>query len=230
MAITRVQGTGQVTASVAFSVSGTFPAPPTVGNGVVVGVTVTAAALPSGCTDNRGNTYVLAKGQGSSNSGNTVAIYVCAAITTTGSPFTITVTHATQRNWLAVAVEVAGPIAIDQVASVSAATAAPTSGATPALTAADVFLVAGTAVGSSASSITVAVVTPPWTQEAEAVASSPVTGELDSRALTGVLGTTPSASWTLGGGAAFVESALVAFKGSAPPAVERVTPYVVLPL
>lgn len=229
MAPSRVQSTGKVTASVTFSVAVTFPAPPTVGHGIVVGVTVTAAALPSGCTDNLGNTYVLAKGQGSSNSGNTVAIYVCGAITTTGSPFTITVTHATQRSWLAVAAEVAGPLAIDQVASSSTGAATSTTGLTPALTSADVFLVAGTAIGGSASSVTIQTVTPAWTEEAESLSSSPVTGELDTRALTGVLGTTQSATWTLGG-AAFAESAIAAFKGSASAAVEAVQAYVVLPL
>jgi hypothetical protein len=233
MALTRVQATPKATAIATPSVAVTFGTPPTVGNGIVVGITYTTSSAPSGgCTDNRSNTYTLARSQGSTSSGNCVAIYVCAAITATGAPFIVTITHATGKSWLAVALEVAGVgsgLAVDRSVVSSVAVGNPSTGPTGALTAAEVFVVAGAAIGAASSSITVEVVSPTWTEHAEAVASTPVTGELDSRVLTGALGTTTSATWTLGGGAAYAETALVAFKATAAAAVPGVQSYIWMP-
>jgi hypothetical protein len=63
--------------------------------------------------------------------------------------------------------------------------------------------------------VTVASVTPAWTQEAEETNFSlHAVGEVDSRILTGVVGTTTSAAWTFGMSVANPAMVLAAYRGT----------------
>ena len=219
MALTRVQGTGRVSASASASVALTFATPPTVGNGVVVLAARYQAAGPAiTATDNRGNTYAQAVAVGPNPVGGT--IQYCAKVTTAAAPFTVTLTFAGALTgyWEAAAVEVSGVgstgLAVDQTASQNATSAAPSSGATPALTASEVLLAGVHAIGANQASLVVQVVSPTWTEEFENLNySATVAGEGDSRIVTGAAGTTPGISWTASASGTW-GAALAAFKAT----------------
>jgi hypothetical protein len=168
------------------------------------------------CIDNFGNVYTLTKRQGGPSAGTAVDFWCCPKIAATGGSFTITAAGAAGISRMGVAIEASGVgagLVADQNVSAETVAVGSSIGPTPALTADIVLLLAATGVGASLPAITVGVVTPPWLQEAEALSTTPVTAEIDSRVLTGALGTTQSVSWTWGG-ATYANSALVAFKAS----------------
>ena len=232
MALARVQATGKVTADSALSVALTFATPPSVGNGVVVLLTIYSSAASFTCVDNRGNTYTLAKRQLTGPSEQAI-IFFCAAVTTSAAPFTITVsTGGGAHFYIASALEVSGVgagLVLDQTASGTATSATPATAATPALTADEVLLAGTCSINGAEASITVAVVSPVWTQEHEELSFSHAVGEGNSRIVTGALGTTPSLSWSMPTSRAWA-AALAAFKGSTPVAGEMVQTYVWGPL
>lgn len=217
MALSRVQATGKVSGNNVTAFAMTVASPPTVGNSLVVGLVTWELRnfATIACTDNRGNTYGLA--QQSAGGAPCVAVYHCAVIATTGTPFTITVTFPAATDVVGVAVEVSGVgsgLTVDQAVTAGAASGtAPSTGATAALSASEVFVLGAMGTSSAQASITVAVVSPTWTQELEELSTALVAGEVDSRILTGVSGATTSASWTLASGGIW-RTVLVAFKGS----------------
>jgi hypothetical protein len=147
-----------------------------------------------------------------------------------GAPFTITVTWSAGGSGIgftANAIEVGGVpngLGIDRVVTVIGNSATPSSGATAALIASEVFVVAAHTIGNLQSTITVESVSPPWIQEAEQLSGSNQPGETDSRILTGVAGTTTSVSWVDAPNSSNWAVVLVAFSAfTTPPATARVT-------
>ena len=234
---TRVQSTGRIRPTGATSVSLTFATPPTAGNTVVVAsIMFNNSGGTFSCADNRGNTYAQAAYQ---NNGNNVAVVVfaCTTALATGSPFTVTITAVSFTTYFeATAIEVAGAggtgvLTVDRTSTqTSVAASQPATGTTAALTGTDAFLLAIHAIAANQASLTVQVVTPAWFEEMEHLNySATVAGELDSRSVTGVLGTTQACSWTAATTAGYA-AALVAFKGTAPAAVATAQAYVWGPL
>ena len=214
MAYTRVQGTAKVSASGTTTTLPAFGTLPTVGNGLIVCCSLYYNSPPSSIQDTRGNPYTLAKFQGASS--GSVAIYYCAKILVSAAPFTITLTHPSNQYFVASAIEIGGVgdgLILDKAVSATGTSAAPSSGTTAALTAAEVFLVAALQLSTSQSFITVQALVPAWTQEYEELAPTNTVGEADSRLLTGALGSTVSATWALSGSGNWT-AALAAFKGS----------------
>ena len=146
--------------------------------------------------------------QPSGNSGCALAIYLCEAVLTTGTPFTVTVAG---TNFIrsAIAIEYDTPLALDQVASGGGNSNTASAGPTAALAANEAVLVAvAVTLGSTIWTASGG----GWTQELEDLVASP-TGEVDTR-LTSV-GLRPTISWALNGAhfwgaalAAFIEGAL----------------------
>jgi hypothetical protein len=208
--ISRIQATPNViTTGTPTTAAVTFTVPPVVGRGIVVVFnTFSATGTVTSVTDNFGNTYTLAVTRSEANLPNTLHIYYCAAITTTGASFTITVTGvAANRSMLAI--EVGASITLDKTASANGVFPTPAAtGPTAALTGATVFQVAE--IGTSSSTIAVDALTPAWTQEAENPGGNPGT-EIDSRVVTSAIGTTPGASWTLNGSNYWI-AAIAVFK------------------
>ncbi len=222
MAITRVQAATPVISGFTTTLVISFASPPTVGNAVILAFLKATTTATTSVVDNRSNTYTLAKSQNNSGGGIALDVYYCGAITGTGTPFTVTVTgNATLRSGLLI--EVTPGLVVDQTIGTDSSGATGLTGTTAALTAAEAFLVAAIATGSSI--ITVGVVSPTWTQEMETLATPG--GEVDTRVVTGALGTTPSASWTLNG-SNFYGAALVAFKSTAPAGPPPTTQVVLL--
>lgn len=215
MALTRVQAAPKALGN---PCNITFPAPPTVGNGLVVAV-VAYGSNPANvtCVDNCGNAYWLSASRTQSNPH--VALYHCEKIVGTGAPFTITVTGI---SCFATAIEVAGlgtdSLVIEKSATQIGTSVTPSTGTTAALTVADVFMVIATSGAAVISSITVETVSPSWVQEAEDTAFLWASGEVDSRELTGVSGTTQSGSWTQNTSGAWV-GVIVAYKAGASPSM-----------
>jgi hypothetical protein len=212
MALARVQTTGKVQADTTSAVACTFASPPSVGNAIVVPVLLYRAS--TGCTDNRGNTYTLAKAQ--NGTAAQLAIYYCAAITATGAPFTVTVSGGGTTYFTASAIEISGVgggLAIDQTAGQTSSGSSMTAPALAALTVAEALLVAATAAGTDRPLITVETVVPAWTQEVEELSSLHAVGETDTRIVTGALGTTPGCTWASSGPTGWA-AAIVAFKAT----------------
>jgi hypothetical protein len=238
MALARVQATGKVIADAAASVALTFATPPTLGNGLVVLVTGYNNPSPgvTTCADNRGNAYTLAIAQLTPPTPVEVAIYACAAVTTTAAPFTVTVTGTAGTYWVASAVEVSGVgtgLTVDGTAGRAASLVTPVgTGATAALTTgADTFLAAVLSLGGAEATITVESVVPAWTQEHEDLSFAHAVGEADTRVVTAAGGTTPSCTWTISTPQPY-SAALAAFKagGGAAGAGASAQPYVWGPL
>lgn len=228
--LTRVQATGKVTADSALAVALTFATPPTVGNAVVVPLSLyNTVTVPASCVDNRGNTYTLAKLDAALSPAR-AAIYYCPKITTSAAPFTITVTWSATGYFAATAIEVGGVgagLVLDQTATSGATSGTTlTTGTTPALTAAEALLVAVCGINAAAAAIAVESVSPVWTQELEELSFSHAVGEADSRIVTGGLGAPASCSWTRPAGANAWTAVLAAFKSGALPTVERVDSFI----
>lgn len=208
MALARVQGAPKVTAGSVTSIAVTLPAPPSVGNAIIVLVTGRRSGgvdfHATACTDNRGNAYQLARTQLSAL-GGAAAIYYCPAIAVSGAPFTVTVnpaqTGATSiLNVTAFEISGGGPtFALHHTSSAAAASAAPTTGSTPLVTLPEVLVAAVHMVHQAQTSITVAAVSPAWTEEYEQRShiTTTVAGEGNSRIVTAATGTTQGAAWTL---------------------------------
>lgn len=212
MALARVQATPQVVTSSASSVAVTFSTPPIIGHGVVVGVASHDGLVADTCTDNHGHTYIRAKQQHESTAFMVVDLFYCAALTATGSPFTVTVAGSAGAR-LAVAIEVNSGLAVDQTAGGNTATNIAATGATLPLTDAEVFLVAAVSTNGG-SFVTVGSGAVTWIEEAESLAGQ--WGEINSGIVTGALGMTPGATWTLDGYRGAV-AAIAAFKAVVPP-------------
>ena len=222
MALARVQGTGRVFATSTTSVALTFAAPPTVGNGIVVLVSLFQAIGPmtTTCADNRGNTYASAATRNTAGVQISSTIHYCSLVGTTGTPFTVTltITSGTGVYFEAAAVEVSGVgtgLLLDQTATNAGSGTAISTGTTAGLTGTEVLLVAAHAVAANQSTITVATVTPAWTQECENLSySATIASEGDTRVLTSAAGTTQAATWTDAPGGNFT-AVLAAFKAGA---------------
>jgi hypothetical protein len=214
---TRVQSTGRVRALSTLSVSLTFASPPTAGNTIVAAAIAYTAVSSFTGADNRGNSYTqvakLTTGQVS------IVMFACTTPLVTGSPFTVTLTANTPVYWEACAIEVTGAggtgvLTVDQTITQSGAGPTVSTGTTAALTGTDVFVLAGHAIAGNQTSITVQSVSPAWFQEFENLDySASIAGELDTRSLTGVAGTTQSCSWTTSN-VGPTTAALVVFKGT----------------
>lgn len=196
MALTRVQSTGKTTTA-ANTLTLSFTTPPVMGHAIAVGMwtfngNVVASAT---CTDNRGNVYTAAKGQANSVG---AVVFFCAAVTATGTPFTITITVSAATYLSGCAVEISGVgigLVVNQAGSATGTFVGFTAAAsTPALTAPEVFAVGVMTNLSSNTFLTVESVTPPWTQEAEEIVVTPQ-GEMDTRVVTGGVGAPTSVSW-----------------------------------
>ena len=224
MALARVQATGKVVADATTSIALTFGSPPALGNGIVVAIiTNNAAGNLTGCADNRSNTYFLAKAQTVGD--GKVWIFYAPLVTTSSAPFTITVTAGASTYLVATAIEVSGVgtgLGIDQSAGQSSSGTAVATTATAALTVDEAFLVAAESVDGAQGSITVQSVSPSWTQEAEELSFSHAVGEINSRVVTGALGTTASCSWTNASNFTW-SAAVVAFKADRTPGIGLLT-------
>lgn len=227
---TRVQTTPQVRASSSTTVSVTFSAPPTVGNAVAVALIMYNASGTGTLTavDNRGNTYSVALHR--YNGQNAAAVLYCSKITTTGTPFTVTVTCTATCYFEAVAIEVNNIVTgliVDKTNSTTGVSTTPATGSTAAITGTDVFVVSATSVGINLASITVQVVVPAWTQELENLSySASVAGEADSRSLTGVASSTQSCAWTLNTSGAW-SAIIVVFRDTVPAAVGSTQSFII---
>lgn len=242
MSITRVQASpktvgNNIPFTLALTAFGTLP---TVGNAIVIPViTNVNGSTTLSCADNRGNTYTLVKRQQSSGGGDaTVHIFLCEAVVTNTSPFTITLTRTAGGNFYAVALAievnpgVGKTLVVDQSVSQAIATTALTTGPTAAVAADELFLAAACSTDSSQGSITVESVSPTWIQEYEDLSFSTAVGEANSRVKTGTVGTTQSCSWT-GTSSSPSAVALVAFRADPLDVVaggERVNSSVILAL
>jgi hypothetical protein len=211
--LARIQATPKSTTTNTTSIASTFSVAPSIGNGIIVATTYAPnAATNTDCVDNQGNTYSLVCDQPSVATINCgITIYYCPAIIATSLPFIVTV-NGTSMNRLAVAMEVSGRLAVDQVATSNPNAVNPiVVGPTTALTSDKVFLVGVIAVGGASSIITVNTATPAWTQEVESLLSTPVTAEVDWAVKTSALGTTAGANWTIQSSAFRTAAAVVAF-------------------
>lgn len=216
MALARVQGSGKATATGATSVSVSFSATPTVGNGVVVGVFGSWWGFAAGqCTDNQGNTYELAFAQGNGVVPGACAVFWCPLITTASGTFTVTVNTGASANYTVVAMEVSGVGAGLTVANSSSANGIGTTNNrnTTNATGADWFEVMALHVAASQASITKSSGTPSWTEEAEDLS---VAGEVNSRIRNSGTATTESWTWTSSGWHAVGLVAFVATPSIAP--------------
>ncbi len=210
MAMTRVQATSVVVSGFTTTLAVVFASPPTVGNAIILVFLKNALGATTSVVDNKGNTYALAKTQTCSGTGTALDIWLCGSVTTTGASFTVTATGPS-ANRTGLALEVSPALAVDQTVGTDSSGTTYTTGTTAALAGSDAFLVA--AIATAASTLTVGVVSPVWTEETDQSAAA-LRGEVDSRAITSATGTTQSATWS-GGGAVFFGAALVAFKAAA---------------
>lgn len=200
MAFARVQAAPKVTGGSATSIPITFSTPPTVGNGIIVPVVTWGGNLTgTTCADNRGNSYNVAVAFKHTGSAPGVVIAYCPKLVATGGPFTITVTVAAGIYWVGTAIEVSGVgsgLNVDRTV-----TRQDNSGttfltdSTAALFNDEVFACAVVSLGSGQGSLTVEGVSPAWTQEVEDLSFTWSVGEVDTRVLTGVVGTPQSCSW-----------------------------------
>lgn len=226
MALTRVQGTGRSRTGSAASVALTFPAPPTVGNGIIVLVQTWGGAFPGTCTDNRDNTYTLAVQGNPAISAAMAQIWYCPKVTASGAPFTITVNVGSGVFYTASACEyagVGGGLSVDKTTAKWGTSLPVTCDPLAALTAtADAVLGAVFAVANNEASITVEAASPAWVQEHEDL-DNPIFigGEGDTRLVPSAAGATPGVSWAIPAAGAW-QSTLAAFKTSAP--VDVLTP------
>ena len=213
MALSRVQSTAKVSNGGTTITIPAFATLPTVGNGIVVPVSLYSNTNPTSCQDNQGNTYLFAGRAGSGTNGQ-AAVYYCPKIVASAAPFTITLTLPGTDWFLAGAIEVSGVgtgLVVDQTVGTTGSSATPATGATAALTAAEVFAVAVLQTRTSHSVITVEAVSPAWTEAYEELSSSNTAGEADSRVLTGAAGAPTSCSWAFGFSGVWA-AVVVAFK------------------
>lgn len=206
----RVQTTPKA-GGTASSVPLTFATPPTVGNAIVVPLSIWIESKVIAVTDNRGNAYQLAASQIVQAGDIRTGIWFCPAITSTGSPFIVTVSITTGTFYLTGAIEVVGKLAVDQIASQAgggAATSTKSTGLTPPLTANNIFVVAALGVRNGLASL---VADAGWNQEWEELNGANQPGEVDTKILSGAAGTTIGCNWTLGT-TSYGPSQLVAFK------------------
>lgn len=239
MALARVQATAKVTSSNTATVAIPFTTPPALGSAVIVLVNFWRSPgpgpVPNTCTDTRGNTYTLATFQHYSGQAAVTGIFCCPSVTATGAPFTITVTHTSGAGayWVAQAVEYSGVgagLVLDRVAGAFGSSSTPATGATAALTGADVVQAASMAIQQSHSFITVGAATPTWTQEFEELASTNIAGEANTRLVSGATGTTPSCGWTTSAVWPWAAAIAVFKVPAALSAAEQVQTFLVLPV
>lgn len=213
MALSRVQATAAPHIASGATINRTFSTPPTLGNAIVFAVATNTTPVSS-VTDNYGNTYVLAKSDATGGGAQHISIWYCSTIVATGASFTVTSSLGISRFHFARAIEISGVgtgLAVDQAVSRnSAASTTPSTTVTAALAVADAFLVALYGAQTTVNTITVESVSPTWTEEAAELASAGIRGEIDSRVVTGVAGTTQSCSWTVSSAGGYA-AALVAF-------------------
>ena len=222
--LVRVQGTGKVRAPNTPTITLTFGSAPVVGNAVIVVVHtawVPGEVRPGACVDNRGNVY--RRVASAINGDAVVGFFLCSLVTASAAPFTITASLTASADSVASAIEVSGGsapygLAVDKLVTQTGTSAAPSTGTTAALTADEVFAVAAWNCGTNTlTSITVQVVSPTWTQEAEELDGASYTvGEINSRVLTGVIGTTQSCAWTASSSRAYAAALVTFFAQTAP--------------
>jgi hypothetical protein len=228
MALTRVQSTGRVTANTT-TYTLTFATPPALGSGLLLAAIHYGGALPpTAVTDNRGHTYTRVVQY---QNGSSAAIFLCPAVTGTGAPFTLTVNQGGARDGCAVAMEISGgPLSVEAFTGATGTSTTPATGATAALTAAEVCLLAVHVINTTQGSITVEAVSPVWLQEFEDLSFARIPGEADSRLVTGALASTPSCSWTDTAASTWA-AVIAAFSGgAAPAAVPTAQPFIWGPL
>jgi hypothetical protein len=227
MALARVQAT-TATADAQTSVALTFSTAPAVGHGLLVGVTSNwgAAFAADACTDNRGNLYIKALGQGGLLGTESLTIYYCPLVRTTGTPFTITISPAVGAvDFVAGVVEisgVAGGLAVEAAGSDAGFSTAPFSATPGILSTPDLVALAVTVISATQASLAVGTTdtnTPGWIEEGEVLSLGPViAGEIDSRVLTTAVGAL-RATWT-GTVNGWWAAAVVAWHGTEPPPVD----------
>lgn len=191
MALARVQVTPFSFVS-GTSITITFPSTPAVGNAIIIGVISSSGIITA--TDNRGNTYSF--DATIVNGSNVCSFLSCSSIVTTGSPFTITVSSTAFNNLGASAIEISGSVGgliFTRSGSGTGTSTTPGTTATTALITDSVFAVAMHSCAGAQTTITVQSVSPTWTQEYERLTNP--ASEMDSRVLTGVIGTTQSCAW-----------------------------------
>jgi len=201
--ITRIQATTKGTAFAQAVSTPAFTVPPTLGNAIIVPVTLRGSAsfATATCTDTYGNSYARATtALQTAGTDTACAIYYCDTVVATGAGFVVTVAGIGGSSSCTICAIEVNPgtslgLGLDQTATGIGTSTTPATAATAPLTAAEVFVVAVHVHETNQASITVEAVTPSWTQEFEQLSSGP--GEADSRRLTGVAGTTTSVSWTL---------------------------------
>lgn len=217
----RVQTTPQVR-STSGPVTVTFTSPPTVGNAIVVVALLWNTGTLT-CTDNKGHAYsqVVLRANGAAGG---AGIFLCNRVVATGDPFSVTISSTTGTLFEASAIEVVGALMVDQTTSQAGTTGTfATTGPTPALTGANVFVASVVALFANQTSINVEVVSPSWTQELENYNySATVAGEADSRTLVGVLGTTQDCDWVYSPSTSYI-AVLAVFREEIPSLETRVT-------
>jgi hypothetical protein len=203
MALTHVQTTAKHTSNQSGTFTITFATLPTIGNALLVCINKWGAFESSlTCTDNQGHAAYAQVVRASNTSGvNEAVIFLCPLVATSAGTFTITISSLTGGPfWVGAAIEVGGlgggSLATDTTVSATGSSAAPATGSTAALTASEVFVVVQHAVSAAQSAITVAAVSPPWTEVFEELPYDRIAGEADRRILTSASGTTTSGSWT----------------------------------
>lgn len=222
----RVQATGRKSASAVTSVVLTFATPPAVGSGLIVTVVGwrdggnTGLFSPTGCSDNRGHTYLRAITKESPVHYNATAIYYLPKVTASASPFTLTITVVGATYFEAAAIEVgglgAGVLTLDQVAGQTGNSTAPTTTASPAVTADEVFVAAVHTITTNQGSNIVAVLSPPWVVEFVNLDSvSTIGGQGDTRVRGSALGTTQVGNWTVTSASEWA-AVIAAFKTAVP--------------
>ena len=230
MPLTRVQATGRVATPNTATHALPFSTPPTVGNALIIVAIANSTVAPASvsCTDNQagGNRYTSVVGTPGANDAR-VYIFYCERVHVSAAPFTVTITTDINTYHNTVGIEVGGLVSglgliPDQVASAVGTSTAASTGATPALVASEVFLVAAASYDAAQGSITVGAASPSWTQEFEELAFTVACGEVTSRIVTSAAGTTPSASWTSTVSTQWA-AGLAAFAAQSTPATSRVS-------
>lgn len=205
--LTRVQATGKGSLSNGTVCQKSFASAPGINSGIIVVAScwhLTNNTFPAdACTDNFGNTYIRVVIAASGNNRGAAAIFYCQKVTSTGSPFTITLaTDKASGNYISMAaVEISASNNAGIIADVSKGQTGgstvniATGNSAAGVSKPTIVVAAACQIASGEASLTVEAA-PVWTQEYEELDfGTHIPGEGNSRLETGASGVI-SCSWT----------------------------------
>ena len=216
MALSKVQSAAKA-AGTGTSIVLTFPAPPTVGNAVIVHGSFIDQTIgyPYTFYDNYGNRFdaVNTESADPEFGKGTCPTWLCPKLVRSGAGYSITITLSASLTFNAGATEIGGVgrgLELEDVRADYNVGTTPQSLTSAPFTTTEVVAVAVCALDTTQASITAEVVSPVWTQEWETL-SSPSAGEADVRIITSAEGLSSRARWTLASSASWF-AALTVFR------------------